>query len=106
MATINEANSLKDLLGFMHTLKSLCANHPVNSAYLGQLIHQLNQPVYQIANSSLGRAQTYQYAGHLLTELLMNDDQILTPELRSAVFALEQKIGPVDRPASKPQRSR
>ncbi|MFZ2314157.1 MAG: hypothetical protein WAW86_00665 [Gammaproteobacteria bacterium] len=106
MATINEANSLKDLLGFMQTLKLLCANNPLNSTYLDQRIQQLNQPTYQIANSPLGRAQTYEYAGLLLTQLLMNDDQLLTPNLRLAVFALEQKIGPVDSPAPKSQRSR
>lgn len=106
MTTINEAHSLKDLIGFMHTLKSLCVKSPLNSAYLDQCIDQLSHSNYQIANSPLGRAQAYEYAGLLLTELLINDDQLLTSDLKTVVLALEQKIGAVDRPTIKHQRSR
>lgn len=106
MATINEAHSLKDLIEFMHTLTLLCTKNPLNSTYLSQRIDQLSHSNYQIANSPLGRAQLYEYVGLLLTELLINDDQLLTSELKTAVLSLEQKIGAIERPTPKHQRSR
>lgn len=104
MATINEANLLKDLILFIQTLQSECTPHSTSYSYLNKIIQQLSQPIYHISDNIEGRQQLNEYTGLVLTELMLQNPSLFSNKTRQYIQQFERTINYIKPPV--PARGR